>query len=85
MPDIDRYPGILLEGEQVPYPENARKAKAVFDFENFCRKNGDYFISQLFSGRSLKEISNDRKGAEAYYMAGDTNIEPIFVSKVPKN
>jgi type IV secretion system protein VirD4 len=84
MPDIDRYPGILSEGDQIPYPENTRKAQIVFDFENFCRKNSDYFFSQLFSGRSQKEINDDHKGAEAFYMVDEESItEPIFISKVP--
>jgi type IV secretion system protein VirD4 len=83
MPDIDRYPGVPHVGERAPYPENTAGVRSVFDFENFCRKKGGYFISQLFSGRSLKEIGRDRKGEEAFYMT-DGEPEPIYAPNPPK-
>jgi type IV secretion system protein VirD4 len=79
VPDIDSYPGVPPKGEYAPYPENKSVVRSVFDFENFCRKKSGYFLSQLFSGRSLKEIGKDRKGEEEFYMvSGDP--EPIFTS-----
>jgi hypothetical protein len=83
MPDIDLYPGISLGKKQTPYPVNTRKARAVFDFEKFCRKNNDYVFSWLFSGRSLKEIKKDRGSEEGYYMTGGDIIEPFFTTTVP--
>jgi type IV secretion system protein VirD4 len=36
--DIDQFPQILSEEEQAKYPENTRKVKSIFDFENYCLK-----------------------------------------------
>ena len=80
LPDIDRYPGIALNGIRAWYPRNTRKAKKVFDFERFCRGNSEFFISKLFSGKTLDEIRNtSREEQERYYLADDdATFEPVF-------
>ena len=82
--DIDCYPDIPSADSQVCYPMNFPKARSVFDFEKFCRSKGGYFFSQLFSGRTLEEISNDRKGEEEYYMITDDDMGPIFTTVIPE-
>jgi len=83
--DIDHYPGISLADTQVRYPINSPKASSVFDFEKFCKSKNGYFFSQLFSGKTLEEISQDRKGEEEYYMdTKDRVMEPIFTSVIPE-
>jgi type IV secretion system protein VirD4 len=80
MIDIDRYPSILLEKNPIPYPVNTLKTQTIFDFEKFCDKKDDYVFSRLFSGKSLKEIVNDKETEAAYYMT--SNTKPIFTSSV---
>jgi type IV secretion system protein VirD4 len=87
LPDIDSYTGIAHNSTLVEYPANFRKAEAVFDFEWFCRKNSNFFLSNLFSGKTHEEIRNiSREEEERYYMADDDDItvEPIFTSRVPE-
>jgi len=82
--DIDSYPDIAEAGGKAHYPANDRKAIAIFDFEKFCKSKNDYFLSQLFSGKTLADISNDREGEERYYMYDDeAMMEPIFTSVIP--
>ena len=84
LPDIDCYPGISLNGKQAWYPKNTRKVQAVFDFESFCNNNSRFFLSKLFSGKTLEEIrriSNEEETREC--MMGGVIFEPIFTSRVP--
>ena len=85
LPDIDSYPGTASNCELADYPKNSRKANAVFDFEWFCRKNSNFFLSKLFSGKTHEEIRNiSSEEQEKYYMTDDDEmIEPIFTSKIP--
>jgi hypothetical protein len=85
LPDIDSYPYIAPNGGMVEYPRNSCKAEAVFDFEHFCRKNSNFFLSKLFSGKTHEEIRNIiSEEEERYYMTDDdVTIEPIFTSRVP--
>jgi type IV secretion system protein VirD4 len=71
LPDIDTYPVISNSELPIPYPENTKRVQTVFDFEKFCKEKNGYFLSQLFSGRSLEEISNDRRGQAEYYIMDD--------------
>jgi len=66
--DIDSYPKISSADVQIEYPNNNRKVQNVFDIEKFCNRKGNFFLSQLFSGKTHEEIRNDRKGEEKYYM-----------------
>jgi len=87
LPDIDSYPGIVPNGGLVEYPKNSSKAEAVFDFEHFCRKNSNFFLSKLFSGKTHEEIRNiSSDEEERYYMADDNDltVEPLFTSRVPE-
>ena len=85
LPDIDSYPNITLNGRLTEYPKNSCKAEAVFDFERFCRKNGNFFLSKLFSGKTHEEIRNiSSEEQERYYMSDDeVVVEPIFTSTIP--
>jgi len=64
--DIDSYPDIMRHDKKAAYPKNNRKVKHFFNLENFCREKDDFFLSQLFSGKSHEEISKDCKGLEKY-------------------
>jgi len=66
--DIDSYPKISSADVQIEYPNNNRKVQNVFDIEKFCNRKGNFFLSQLFSGKTHEEIRNDRKGEEKYYL-----------------
>ena len=83
--DIDSYPDISMNYDQAVYPINMYKADTVFDLEKFCKVKGEYYISQLFSWKTLdKKSENYKKNEEEYYMASDDAIiEPIFTSKIP--
>jgi len=37
--DIDKYPNVLQEEENVQYPKNNRKVSSFFNFEDFCEEN----------------------------------------------
>ena len=52
--DIDAYPCVSANGDRVEYPENNRRARAVFDFEEYCYKN-EYF-EPIFTGRVPEEV-----------------------------
>ena len=84
--DIDSYPKMLLDDIKIEYPHNNRKVQNVFDFEKFCNNNTDYFLSQLFSGKTHKEILKDQEGFENYLISKheDVILEPLFKSKLPK-
>jgi type IV secretion system protein VirD4 len=87
LPDIDSYTGIVPNGGLVEYPKNSSKAEAVFDFEHFCRKNSNFFLSKLFSGKTHEEIRNiSSDEEERYYMADDNDltVEPLFTPRVPE-
>ena len=87
LPDIDLYPGSTAHNMRVRYPNNTHKAENVFNFQNFCRKNSNFVISKLFSGKTLEEIRNiSKEEQEKYYMVSDDMIyEPIFTSTVPQD
>ena len=79
LPDIDYYPGISLEEDQAWYPKNTQKAHSIFNFEFFCRNNNSFFISKLFSGKTLEEIRNiSSEEEESFYMIDEEITEPIF-------
>jgi len=78
LPDINSYPRVPHEEEQVSYPQHNHKVQSVFDFESFCSDNCDFFLSKLFSGMKLEEIRNiSSEEIENYYMSYQ-NAEPIF-------
>jgi type IV secretion system protein VirD4 len=86
LPDIDSYPDITPKGMLTDYPKNSCKAEAVFDFHLFCRKNNEFFLSKLFTGKTHDEIRNiSREEQERYYMSDDDDVivEPIFTSTIP--
>jgi len=86
LPDIDSYPDITPKGMLTDYPKNSCKAEAVFDFHLFCRKNSEFFLSKLFTGKTHDEIRNiSREEQERYYMSDDDDVivEPIFTSTIP--
>jgi len=86
LPDIDSYPGVASNSEPAEYPKHSNKAESVFDFKRFCRNNDDFFISNLFSGKTLEEIRNiGPEERERYYMADDDDCDPIFISGIPGN
>jgi len=84
LPDIANYPDVLPSNTFISYPENTRNTKAVFDFENFCKEKSGFFLSQLFSGKSMEEIKKIcDEGDEEYYMnTNDISLEPFYTSNV---
>jgi len=73
LPDIDSYYAVTQNGVPTKYPENLYEAKAVFDFEQFCKGKSRFFIRHLFSGKSLDEIEIISQKEEAeYYMSDDS-------------
>jgi len=59
--DIDNYPEIISTPEQIRYPRNFRKTNSVFDFEEFCESKSANFLSQLFTGKTRKNIAKDSR------------------------
>jgi type IV secretion system protein VirD4 len=86
LPDIDLYPVNPHEKCYNWYPENVRRAQSVFNIARFCRDNNAFFLSNLFSDKTLEEIRNiPREEEERFYMVSDDEIfEPIFTSVVPQ-
>ena len=70
LPDIDFYHDIETNKKKPRYPINKRKVDAVFNFNDFCYNNGDFFISKLFMGYTFEEIREIcAKDEERYYIA----------------
>jgi type IV secretion system protein VirD4 len=67
--DIDEYPNMVLEEQDIPYPENTCKANAVFNFKRHCDNmpekymvNDDEILAPIFtsvipSEEELKKIA----------------------------
>ena len=86
--DIDSYPDVSVDGDQVIYPKSSQKAETIFDLKEFCKEKNEFYLSQLFTGVTLDEITEKSKKLEneyndIYMRINDVIIEPIFTSKVP--
>jgi type IV secretion system protein VirD4 len=74
--DIDEYPFVPAETDNVPYPENTYKADAVFDFKKHCESieanymaSGDFitepiFTSEMPADNSLEEADEELEEEE---------------------
>jgi hypothetical protein len=86
LPDINRYNDYSADKKKLRYPRNKHKADAVFDLKEFCKNKGEYFITKLFSGKTLDEIQKECDEDDgAYYMTSEDMIqEPIFTVQLPQ-
>jgi len=81
--DIDDYPEMKNTNNEVKYPKNNRIVESFFDIVSFCKQKTNFFLSQLFLGRTHEEIENDHEGQEKYYMSDDLILSPLFTSRIP--
>jgi len=79
--DINKYPNMTAEGQDIPYPETASKATAVFDFEKCCCLMANQNTEQIImpSDEELQELIN-RKCQES--IEEEEKIEPVFGTKL---
>jgi hypothetical protein len=78
--DIDQYPNMTAKNLDIPYPETASKATAVFDFEKCCRLMANQNTEQIImpSDKELQEIENWNPQES---IDGEEKMEPVSGAK----
>jgi len=70
--DIDKYPDVVLEENNIQYPVNTCKANTIFDFESFCFTMPvpdvvePIFVSRIPNDKELESVNNVLKEMEVF-------------------